>query len=253
MRKIEKKYDNVPAILKSEREKNDIKKVVEGAKPQPDIYRNDEVLNELDKLYFKKCGYCETITNNYKIEHYRPKDVTLYPYLAYEWSNIFPVCHHCNHSKGNKFPVKIKNTNKELIHINDLNEIEDPIVLNPEVDNPNEHFDFNIETGEIVAKTERAKQTIKICDLNSDDLIFYRKDTLDEILVVINLINVSDKIIDDIYYHTIAKLVNKNKHKKIRFSMYGQKVSEKFNNIILPKFLPMHQKQMKLAFQKYLD
>ncbi len=83
----------------------------------------------LRKLYHNKCAYCESaivpydnhndspeIRKRFTVEHYRPK--TYYYWLAYEWSNLLPLCKDCNGNKGDKFPFIGKNpygmTNKML-------------------------------------------------------------------------------------------------------------------------------------------
>ncbi|MEA3451744.1 MAG: hypothetical protein U9Q83_07550, partial [Bacteroidota bacterium] len=227
MRKIDKDYKNIPEILSSERAEKHLQKIIskeEKSNAQGAIYRHDDVLNKLDSLYFKKCGYCEKITNNYEIEHYRPKDKELYPYLSYEWSNIFPVCHHCNFHKKNLFPIssKVRNSDINIRDIKILNEIEEPKIINPEIDNPEEHFDFNIETGEIIGKTSRANETIKICDLNSDDLIYFRKKTIDPIIDTIENINISTEVVSCNFFETIIKKIIINKRKNKEFSMFWQ-------------------------------
>lgn len=255
MRKVEKNYDKVPTILKSNRAENHLKKIIENdAKAQTAIYRNDEVLDELDKLYYKKCGYCEKKTHNYEIEHYRPKDEKLYPYLSYEWSNLFPVCHACNKSKSNKFPIAGKrNEDTDLRDIRKLNEIEMPLVLSPEVDFPEEHFDFDIFTGEIIGKTDRANKTIEICELNSKDLIFYRKKGFDEILEKIELVNIANHNVKTAVFNIIAKKLSSNKKKDEEFSMFWQAINEKFVEQILPKFQKEKKEQMLNAFKNYTE
>jgi len=256
MRKVEKNYIKAPKILKSERSENHLNKIIESngnVKAKTDIYRDKDVLSELDKIYFKKCGYCEKITNNYEIEHYSPKDKDFYPYLSYEWSNLFPVCHSCNKAKSNKFPVKERNFDINIRDINQLNKIEEPVVLNPEIDDPEKHFDFNIFTGEIIAKTKRATETIKICDLNSDDLIYFRKKAVDKIFEIIDLINVASDEIQEIVYKKITKIVINNKDVKSEFSMLWNSFCLKFEDDVLPLFLKEKKELMLKFFKKKLS
>ncbi len=231
MRHVDKNYNKIPDILTSERAKNNLKSVISGTKAQSAIYAHDDVKNELDKIYFKKCGYCETLIINYEIEHYRPKSA--YPHLSYEWANIFPVCHHCNNKKREKFPIlKEKYTGGKTVNIKQLNTIEEPVILNPEIDFPKYHFEFNIETGEIIGKTEKAKKTIEICDLNSDYLIVHRKNAFKNLFdifkmaIITNENNLVAKI-----KSIITKKAKEKQKTESEFSLLWQQINQNLEKI----------------------
>lgn len=69
-------------------------------------YKVFEVCNELDKLFYGKCAYCESpyrAVDALDIEHFRPKggiaeaaDHPGYWWLASDWANLLPSCPACN-------------------------------------------------------------------------------------------------------------------------------------------------------------
>ncbi len=144
-----------------------------------------------------KCAYCEKYIKDgldADIDHYRPKrgvtdendrpvmvqnelGVAVYHpgyyWLAYDWRNLLPVCKHCNVlgeaqgekvGKQNRFPV-------ENIHAIQPGDelIEQPLLLNPVYDDPNEHLEVQSESGLLIFKSLRGDKTIKILGLNLRD------------------------------------------------------------------------------------
>lgn len=151
-----------------------------------------------------KCAYCEARIKDGKncdIDHYRPKGgVTYindepvmiknragaiishpgYYWLAYDWHNLLPACKFCNQAtkedygtegKRNRFPVVGK-------HAENPGEesIEQPLLLNPVIDDPREHISIDTKTGVLKYLTPRGKATIDTLGLNTrDDLADRRK------------------------------------------------------------------------------
>ena len=229
----------VPDSLKNEKFKIHFHKFQNNkVKASNNYYAAKDVKEELGNLYNNKCAYCETIILKFQIEHYRPQ--SKYKYLTYEWTNLMPVCCACNQSKSNKFPVKnnkiidnIKKGIKVKSDLKSLNKIENPYIINPEIDNPNKHFNFTIE-GEIKAKTERAKKTIDICDLNSKDLILKRQKSLFSIKQIIDFVkyqykNTIPKEISD----RIIKVIEINKKAESEYSLFWQNVAINLENLML--------------------
>jgi len=201
-----------------------------------DYYGALDVRASLDNEYNNKCAYCETIDYKMEIEHYRPK--SKYKYLSYEWTNLMPACHNCNHSKLNKFPVKNSkiiddiNNSGSVKDLEKLNLIEEPYVINPEVDYPNEHFTFNIQ-GEILAKTERAEQTIKICNLNDKTLIYRRQKSYNDLLEIIKIAKLSSNKISAKVLEIIKNKINLKQKKESEYSLFWQNVAENLENQII--------------------
>ena len=157
-----------------------------------------------------KCAYCEgriASTQPGDIEHYRPKgrvtheDRSLvmvdsnggekfphpgYYWLAYEWANLLYACSDCNRinkqkpggdpvGKGARFPVDGKHANEPGGEVN-----ERPLLLNPLVDEPDEHFSID-ETGIIKEKSKRGRVTIRLLGLNiRESLIKDRKKAIED-------------------------------------------------------------------------
>ena len=88
------------------------------------------------------------------VEHFRPKGAyqklnstnLTYPgyyWLAYNWDNLMLSCEKCNRSyKRNQFPLQTEATRK-LFH-NHPNSIpnEDPLLINPNFEDPSVHIIF---------------------------------------------------------------------------------------------------------------
>lgn len=135
--------------------------------------------DELQKNFNNKCAYCENdISLNYSnIDRFRPIKVIdnnvdnslHYVWLAYEWTNLFPICKECNYHKSNLFPV-----NGSRIMIGENLEKESALILNPCLDFPEEHLYFH-HKGIVIPKTEIGKNTIDLFKLNREILVKERE------------------------------------------------------------------------------
>lgn len=158
----------------------------------------------------RKCGYCESVVvdatvRNPDVEHYRPKGrLREYPgkgvvtddggrahpgyfWLAYTWSNLLPSCPACNRpgtqttsrktvGKWDFFPIMGRRVFDPTS--DDIDEIEQPQLLNPWRDDPAEHLTFDDRTGIIGSRTVRGKVTIDLLDLNRDGLLTQRNEAV---------------------------------------------------------------------------
>ncbi len=287
MRRVEKDFNTSPPKLKNCATKNEtdlLLKIINN-----DCYKKTKT--ELERLYFKKCAYCETNydTNSYtEIEHYRPKSKNDYYWLAYEWSNLFPACRKCNNSKSNKFPimtggVKINNpallsNGKFDISKNEANNLplinEKPYILHPEIDNPVNFFNFEIDKNKnginiIGSDNEgRGKKTIEICSLNRNNgedsgLTFHRqKNIIDNLIEQFD--NISELLYgnekDQKYFIKITlkifkKLKEKSENKKLEHTLLRKYIISSENNfekIVCPYIEKRMQKYILIAFKIYL-
>ena len=103
----------------------------------------NQVRQNLFRLYNYKCAYCEKkIIEGGEIDHYRPQ--SLYQWLINDWTNLLPACSVCNKKKSNNFPLRNKRivNPPQNLNLYYLQRIEDPLLLNPEYDNVEEHFIF---------------------------------------------------------------------------------------------------------------
>jgi uncharacterized protein (TIGR02646 family) len=107
----------------------------------------------LRRLAHGKCVYCEgkLDTQSYlEVEHYVAKMIA--PDLAFEWTNLLPVCQICN------------NTKSDQDHGN--------ILLKPDDEDPEPYFWIHPDTGKLEphpkldqARARRANETIRLCNL----------------------------------------------------------------------------------------
>lgn len=156
----------------------------------------DTTLEDLKLLYKNKCAVCERDRGyELQVDHYRPKKTRNnktglkynqpgYYWLAYEWSNLIPLCSKCNGNKSNKFPLSNwDETNRIVSHlnvsnitgfnaynINWLQSYEKPLIVNPEIETtPAKHFSFQKDCT-MIGRTKEGEETINICKLNGNDL-----------------------------------------------------------------------------------
>ncbi len=252
MIRIGKDYTDIPESLSNDKFKKHLEKYnKKEVNVSGNYYGAEDVRDKLKEIYHNKCGYCEKIVYKPEIEHYRPKNTKKYRYLAYEWSNLFPACHSCNHSKLDEFPVE---NNIELdLDIYDairLNQIEKPLIIHPEVDRVEDYFDFNIKTGEILTKhgDEKASKTIKVCNLNSGDLVYFRKKVFDSIKEHINLLSLSASNSGEICRPALKNVLKKLKKSisaENEYSSFKNCIWERFEDEILPLFLPAYKHTVK--------
>lgn len=168
-----------------------------------------------------KCNYCESKIEHaatLQVEHYRPKakvdsgenDHQILPgyyWLGLEWTNLLLACPKCNgkDAKGNKFPIRgvraqVHNTVQTINSAPTLvrancyaNEhplvLELPILLNPEIDNPEDFLTFDI-LGNIIGHGndhERGNISRDIYRLNRDELLICRQKVWNEFKNEINV------------------------------------------------------------------
>lgn len=106
-----------------------------------------QTLEQLNAMFKGCCAYCEgeyDATSYGEIEHFKPK--SLYPKSMFEYSNMNLACRICNNNKKEKFDEKL---------------------INPTVDNPDNHLRY--ETYLFVPIDEKGKFTINLFDINSKD------------------------------------------------------------------------------------
>ncbi|MBL7813901.1 MAG: HNH endonuclease [Saprospiraceae bacterium] len=128
------------------------------------------ISNDLRQKVVKRanfcCEYCLVpeafLATVFHIEHIRSikhGGKTLLNNLAY-------ACPHCNQNKGSDVATFLNDESDELIRF-----------FNPRIDVWHEHFEIN--EGEIVPKTNLAKVTIRILNINQIDRIIFRKALMD--------------------------------------------------------------------------
>lgn len=197
------------------------------------VYKHDLVKKALEQLFHGKCAYCESRyagIHPVDIEHWRPKGAVMenesgtlrsygYYWLAATWDNLFPSCIDCNRlrkhydflerkelilGKGNWFPLE-NNNKRATVPGEELNE--EPLLLNPCIDNPDNYFEFH-EEGVIKPKflkngqpDIKAKSSIQFYALNRTELVLDRLERIriiqQKMYVIKQLAKCLDKVSTD--------------------------------------------------------
>ena len=162
------------------------------------------IKSTLEELFHGKCAYCESkiaLTGNADFEHYRPKSTVMespdhpgYWWLVNEWDNLLIACANCNRrsrskdgisGKANRFPLK--DESKRAFSPKDSISKETPLILNPCMDQPEDHFMYTDE-GKIMSETEQGQTTIMVLGLNRLDLVRRRKNVVLQIKSTVDIL-----------------------------------------------------------------
>ncbi len=164
------------------------------------MYNDKAVKDELKKV-FPKCAYCESSYGavfDGDVEHFRPKGKVKeknpqtpgYYWLANDWDNLFLACQHCNqrrkhilygeetlegYGKLDQFPLKPET--KRLKKHTDKPSKEEParLLLNPCIDDPAKHFEYEDKEGVIVPLTPMGEKSVEVYVLKRPYLVQERK------------------------------------------------------------------------------
>ncbi len=107
-------------------------------------YDRADVKVTLFDLYKDCCAYCEkSVEKSAHIDHYRPKDATMYYWLGAEWTNFILLCSDCNLYKSNNFAIEAKSKIAQLDYkdaqdlLNKLNNNWKGLIKSMEIDSQN--------------------------------------------------------------------------------------------------------------------
>lgn len=143
----------------------------------------NKFLRALREVFNGKCAYCESripleVTKS-EYDHFRPKSgargfdkefsTDHYWWLTYEWNNLYYCCSNCNQYKSTWFPVEGERSPINMSY-NDIISFEKAFLIDPCVDQPEEHLTFN-EQGEVDFLSSKGKATIEIIKLNRSELV----------------------------------------------------------------------------------
>jgi uncharacterized protein (TIGR02646 family) len=199
-----KRQNPPPSILQSpqvKKTKQELRRrVSSGEKLKSDNFpahwSDQNLRSQLWEMQHGKCCYCERsiqIKWESDVEHFRPKteiaelpnDQLGYWWLAYEWTNLFLSCQNCNRVKKTHFPV-INEVDRARQESDDLSK-EDSYLINPETSEPEDHFLYDwvqkkkIGIVFLKGKTEKGEQTIKILNLNRNELLHERTEIIQDL------------------------------------------------------------------------
>lgn len=273
----------------------EIAKTKNKSKIKDSIYRDpyldvDEIRSRVeDQLalsYKNKCAYCEKLCKA-DVEHYRPKKGVHedskhegYYWLCYEWTNLIPACVKCNRDGGkhNHFPILgkrvyfpkfLEDGNLDLIQ-NKANEnplaAETPYLLHPEIDNPEDFFEFKIDPkGDGIRiigidAESRGEKTIEICSLNRQELRLERVENVINpfkiaIESIFGLLENGKCTLDNFEYQVIFQLqilIDNSLKENTTHTLlkkYIVKNSTNFENIVIPFFPDKLKKIVLEAFK----
>jgi uncharacterized protein (TIGR02646 family) len=165
-------------------------------------YKGEDVREALRRMFGLKCAYCETVyaaDGPMTVEHYRPKggydlpdgsrQVPGYWWLGSTWTNLLPSCRDCNSERGHDYEgARIKTGKANRFPLADearratapgREADEEPLLLDPTVDDPDEHLEF-IDEGVVRAAKDsggeklRGRETIDVLGLRRHDLVTVR-------------------------------------------------------------------------------
>lgn len=180
------------------------------------VYAAPEVQRALEKLFFDKCAYCEgkpVATGDWDVEHFRPKGRVAerdghpgYYWLAYEWTNLYLSCQHCNQKRADRarwgdtslaagpaagkldqFPL-FDETTRALAHGDDVR-LETPLLLDPCRDEPERHIRFS-PLGDALAVdgSRRGDVSIQVFHLRRKRLKDRRRERIERVVTALRRI-----------------------------------------------------------------
>ncbi len=156
------------------------------------LYGHPSVKDTLRQAQHDKCAFCESKISHIAygdVEHLRPKagwrqtekgplQRPGYYWLAYEWNNLFLACAICNQRfKENLFPLRTP-ARRARNHLQDVSQ-EEPLLLDPAVDDPESFISFRKEVPYAVGGNARGRATIKHLGLQRAALAERRRDHLE--------------------------------------------------------------------------
>lgn len=165
------------------------------------IYGHETVKKTLIAMQHDKCCFCEAKITHISygdVEHYRPKggykqnsseplQQPGYYWLAYTWDNLLLSCERCNQQyKKNLFPLLDLDT-RARSHHDDIT-LEQPLLINPSVVNPQGHIDFREEIPYAINGSVYAQATISALSLDRENFNEVRRTRLAEIDLLIELV-----------------------------------------------------------------
>lgn len=235
-----------------------------------------------------KCYYCESFSEvvaTLQVEHYRPKSKICdennkeiegtcgYYWLGCEWSNLLLSCPKCNGSgaKGNKFPIigmrrfeenpiigaedaPVYNRIDCYAHIGPLAN-EDPLLLNPEVDEIISRFVFS-KDGEISGVEDKGKMSVKIYTLDRQQLNIARlkikQNLLTNIFIIIQ--GLEENILDE---ESARKMIGKFCKKVIdanqphnAYTLWARYFNQNFEECFISEVPDKHKELLRVAYEE---
>jgi uncharacterized protein (TIGR02646 family) len=171
------------------------------------IYGHPKVKEQLITDQNGKCAFCESkfLAQTYgDVEHFRPKGgyiqadgdpVTTpgYYWLAYEWMNLVFSCSRCNQQyKKNHFPLF--NPDGRATHHRRSIAIEQPVLINPLLEDPRKFIGFNEEIPIGLDPNLRGQTTIGVTGIDRNVMNEDRREHLDRVRSLCETIVIIEKL-----------------------------------------------------------
>ncbi len=180
---------------------------------------NKEKVKDALRAVFTKCAYCESqydASSDGDIEHFRPKgrvhgkvpDSPGYYWLANDWDNLLLSCQHCNQGRKHILHGNVNRNNQKVgkldqfplrppgtwvsDHLASLDQ-EEPhrLLLNPCIDVPDDHFDYDEVHALMIPKTDMAKTSIEVYALTRHLLVKRRQELLTSLLAQLEYLKIA--------------------------------------------------------------
>lgn len=187
-----------------------------------------KLIAELLKVSNGKCSYCEQSLKDKStaIDFFRPRDGAVdldghfsrehYWWLAYTWENIFPSCRECNVLKADRFPIDGKRCEIGAPYEDTLSER--ALLLDPVRDFPENEFSADLESGMLIAITQRAQVSLNVLALNRPGLIELRR------AAIANAQDTMSRWVTGKQRQDIVEHINNIEGGKTPFSLFGRAV-----------------------------
>lgn len=248
-------------------------------KPANEDY-STPIKTDLKGLYHNKCGFCEQKLSDsgdtlFTVEHYRPQEH--YPWLALEWTNLFPTCTGCNSPKKSEFELynqKLKNSKNTSTKITQYPQdidafidytkcnannsdylAEEPLFLHPEIDNGEDFITFepsgNATTSTKLTKPYDKQRAAKMLAMfiNRHPIQEKRKAFIEalqyDLLSVIDVVRTESEKKElsireyELIFAAFFRKLNKIGQTESEFSALGKEMNQKFKAFFI---LPLEKK-----------
>jgi uncharacterized protein (TIGR02646 family) len=218
------------------------------------VYKHESVRQALADLFHGKCAYCESeylAVHPCEVEHWRPKHEVVdgrgrvlrpaYYWLAADWDNLFPSCIDCNRRRYYRI-ANDGGSNARLLGKQNLfplapgsrrarrpgqHEGEEPALLNPCRDKPEDYLEFPSDpglAGQVRPRCDgsgtplnRAVTSIEVYGLYRPGLVLARKKRCLEVLFQITRLDEAQARFETTGSHADAEVVGREAERLAAF------------------------------------
>lgn len=222
------------------------------------VYSDSKVKEALIELFMEKCAYCESkFLHVYSgdVEHFRPKGKIAeavnpkpgYYWLAAKWDNLLLSCRNCNQKlkhltvgatdkvtmgKMDQFPLADGGVHVQDHELEIQTEESFRLLINPCIENPEEYFKYDINSGVIIPKPtdskekKMAEESIRVYVLQRVPLVQARERKAIEILAQVQRVKEAAK--------NISEHIHSSSVKRIYFDKILKKELKKLKQFLSP-------------------